>query len=185
MQAGPRHSPTCHTQRDMSDPKLPISTGASLSSKFEVEPEIASLSTTLAYSRQPTSGFHCPSTSPGGSHHPERKAWYKAEHRKQIWERATPTKVARPICVVVRYGSVVWHAKVSDETYVYYLKRAIAYRFAPQLGPNGLQYVWWARWEADGRRIIYGGRRLKDCQQIRDTGIEHGDEVECSVDYGG
>lgn len=123
----------------MSDPALPISPAASLSSKFEVEPEIASLSTTLAYSRQPTSALHFPSTSPGGSHHPERKAWYKAEHRKQIWERATPTKVARPICVVVRYGSVVWHAKVSDETYVYYLKRAVAYRFAPQVGPNGLQ----------------------------------------------
>lgn len=36
-----------------------------------------------------------------------------------------------------------------------------------------------------GFRIIYGGRRLKDCQQIRDTGIEYGDAVECSVDYGG
>lgn len=95
---------------------------SSLASKFEVEPEIASLSTTLAVSRPATSALHFPSTSPGGTHHPERKAWYKAEHRKQIWERATPTKVAKPICVVVRYGNVVWHAKVGEETYIYYLK---------------------------------------------------------------
>lgn len=104
--------------RNMSDPTSPVA----LSSKFEVEPEIASLSTTLAYSRQPTSTQHYHSPSPGGTHHPERKAWYKAEHRKQIWERATPTKVAKPVCVVVRYGSVVWHAKVGEETYIYYLK---------------------------------------------------------------
>lgn len=45
---------------------------------------------------------------------------------------------------------------------------------------KGKERVW-----AYGRRINFDGRKLKDFEQMRDAGIEHGDEVDCFLDFGG
>lgn len=110
----------------MSDPTLasPRDDVSLLSSKFEVGLEIASLSSTLGYGN--TGAVSLPVSSHPPSTHTSRpdetKPWYAAEHKRLTLDKVAPSKVPYPLCVVVRYGSVVWRAKVSHYTYVYYLK---------------------------------------------------------------